>query len=92
MQISSLSFWIILQHYVIYSSFALSGVEVVAKCLVKSNTDETQETAWKLLESLCHGNPKYQSQIYKGLIAVMTCPSPKAQQLVLHTLRTVQVN
>ncbi|XP_051234005.1 armadillo-like helical domain containing protein 1 [Dicentrarchus labrax] len=66
------------------------GVKAIAECLAKSNTDETQETAWALLESLSRGNPKYQNQIYKGLIALMTCTSPKAQQLVLHTLHTVQ--
>ncbi|XP_040896713.1 armadillo-like helical domain containing protein 1 [Toxotes jaculatrix] len=66
------------------------GVKVIAECLADSNTEETQETAWALLESLSHGNPKYQTQIYKSLIALMTCSSPKAQQLVLHTLRTVQ--
>ncbi|XP_044056354.1 armadillo-like helical domain containing protein 1 isoform X1 [Siniperca chuatsi] len=66
------------------------GVKAIAECLAKSNTDKTQETAWALLESLSHGNPKYQIQIYKGLIALMTCTSPKAQQLVLHTLHTVQ--
>ncbi|XP_027146259.1 armadillo-like helical domain containing protein 1 isoform X1 [Larimichthys crocea] len=66
------------------------GVKVIAECLAKSNTDETQETAWAVLESLIHGNPKYQNQIYKSLIALMMCTSPKAQQLVLHTLHTVQ--
>ncbi|KAG8003628.1 Adenine DNA glycosylase [Nibea albiflora] len=66
------------------------GVKVIAECLVMSNTDETQETSWAVLESLTHGNPKYQNQIYKSLIALMMCSSPKAQQLVLHTLRTVQ--
>ncbi|XP_041791705.1 armadillo-like helical domain containing protein 1 isoform X2 [Chelmon rostratus] len=66
------------------------GVKAIADCLAKSNTDETQETARTLLESLFHGNPKYQNQVYKGLIALMTCTSPKAQHLVLHTLRTVQ--
>ncbi|TDH08427.1 hypothetical protein EPR50_G00097690 [Perca flavescens] len=65
-------------------------VKAIAECLAKSNTDETQEAAWALLESLSHGNPKYQNQIYKGLIALMTCTSPQAQQLVLHTLHTVQ--
>uniref|UniRef100_A0A8C9XXB4 Armadillo like helical domain containing 1 n=1 Tax=Sander lucioperca TaxID=283035 RepID=A0A8C9XXB4_SANLU len=67
------------------------GVKAIAECLAKSNTDETQEAAWALLESLSHGNPKYQNQIYKGLIALMTCTSPQAQQLILHTLHTVQV-
>ncbi|KAM7410106.1 hypothetical protein PAMA_001518 [Pampus argenteus] len=66
------------------------GVKVIAKCLAKSNTEDTQDTAWALLESLFHGNPKYQNQVYKNLITLMTCSSPKAQQLVLHTLRTVQ--
>ncbi|XP_070688277.1 uncharacterized protein mutyh [Pempheris klunzingeri] len=66
------------------------GVKAVAECLATSNTATTQETACALLESLSHGNPKYQNQIYKGLIALMTCTSPTAQQLVLHALRTVQ--
>ncbi|XP_040926531.1 armadillo-like helical domain containing protein 1 isoform X2 [Betta splendens] len=66
------------------------GVKVTAECLTKSNSVETQETACALLESLSHGNPEYQEQIYKALIALMTCSSPKAKQLVLHTLHTVQ--
>ncbi|XP_026161008.1 armadillo-like helical domain containing protein 1 [Mastacembelus armatus] len=66
------------------------GLKVIAECLAESDTEETQETAWALLESLSHGNPKHQNQIYKCLITLMTCTSPKAQQLVLHTLRTVQ--
>ncbi|KAM8874506.1 armadillo-like helical domain containing protein 1 isoform 2-T2 [Spinachia spinachia] len=66
------------------------GVTAIAECLAKSNTNETQETAAALLESIFHGNPKYQNQIYKGLIALMTCRSPKAQQLALHNLHTVQ--
>ncbi|KAG7495111.1 armadillo-like helical domain containing 1 [Solea senegalensis] len=67
-----------------------NGVKVTAECLAKSNTEETQETASALLESLSHGNPKYQNQIYKSLITLMTCSSPKAQHLVLHTVRIVQ--
>lgn len=66
-------------------------MKVVAECLAKSSTDETQEAARLLLESLSHGNPKYQSQVYKGLIALMTCTAPKVQQRVLHTVHTVQV-
>lgn len=69
----------------------LSGVKAVGECLAKSNTDGTQEAARTLLESVSYGNPKYQSQIFKGLIALTTCTSPKAQRLVLHTLCTVQV-
>ncbi|KAM6963048.1 armadillo-like helical domain containing protein 1 [Aplochiton taeniatus] len=66
------------------------GVRAIAECLAKSTTEETQETARALLESLAHGNPKYQSQVYRGLIALLPCTSPKAQQLVLQTLRIVQ--
>ena len=79
--------------YLIYVNFfyTLAGVKAIAECLAKSNTDDTQEAAWALLESLSLGNLKYQNKVYKGLIALMACSSPKAQQLVLHTLRTVQV-
>lgn len=45
-----------------------------------------------LLDTLVHGNPKYQNQVYKGLIALLPCGSPKAQQLALQTLRTAQVS
>ncbi len=41
---------------------------------------------------LAQGNPKYQSQVYKGLIALLPCTSPKAQQMAAQTLRIVQVN
>ncbi|KAF3691017.1 putative protein C1orf228 -like protein [Channa argus] len=66
------------------------GVKIIAEFMAKSKTEENQETSWVLLESLSHGNPKYQNKIYKCLIALMSCTSPKAQRLVLHTLRTVQ--
>lgn len=69
----------------------LAGVKVIADCLAMSNRDETKEVASVLLQSLSHGNPKYQYQVYKSLIALMTCSSPKSQQLVLNTLRIVQV-
>ncbi|KAM5148894.1 armadillo-like helical domain containing protein 1 isoform 2-T2 [Mantella aurantiaca] len=66
------------------------GVRSVAECLAKSKVEETQEEARLLLELLAHGNPKYQTQVYKGLIALLACDSPKAQHLTLQTLRTVQ--
>lgn len=53
--------------------------------------EESQEAAQTLLESLHLGNPKYQNQIYRSLISLMACNSPKAKQLVLHNLRAVQV-
>ena len=37
------------------------------------------------------GNPKYEGQVYKSLIALLKCVSPKAQQMAAQTLRIVQV-
>uniref|UniRef100_A0A8C4S9V3 Armadillo like helical domain containing 1 n=1 Tax=Erpetoichthys calabaricus TaxID=27687 RepID=A0A8C4S9V3_ERPCA len=68
------------------------GVRAVAECLAKSKSEHTQEQACALLESLAHGNPKYQIQVYKGLIALLPCNSPKAQQLALQTIRVLQVS
>uniref|UniRef100_A0A2K6TWH9 Armadillo like helical domain containing 1 n=1 Tax=Saimiri boliviensis boliviensis TaxID=39432 RepID=A0A2K6TWH9_SAIBB len=66
------------------------GVRSTAEFLAKSQSEETQEEVQVLLDSLVHGNPKYQNQVYKGLIALLPCTSPKAQQLSLQTLRTAQ--
>ncbi|XP_069050138.1 armadillo-like helical domain containing protein 1 isoform X2 [Lepisosteus oculatus] len=66
------------------------GVRAIAECLAKSKAEDTQEKANCLLESLAQGNPKYQKQVYKGLIALLPCTSPKAQQLALQTVRIVQ--
>lgn len=74
------------------SSLLCSGVRSIAECLAKSKSEETQEEAQVLLDSLVHGNPKYQNQVYKGLIALLPSASPKAQQLSLQTLRTAQVS
>ncbi|XP_060788743.1 uncharacterized protein LOC132893567 [Neoarius graeffei] len=68
-----------------------NGVKVVAECLVKSESEETQNTASRLLESLAHGNPKYQRHVYIRLISLLSCSSPTTTQLTLHTLHTVQV-
>ncbi|XP_062974706.1 armadillo-like helical domain containing protein 1 [Elgaria multicarinata webbii] len=66
------------------------GVRSVAEFLATSKSEETQEQVQILLDALGHGNPKYQNQVYKGLIALLKCTSPKAQQLSLQTLRTIQ--
>ena len=68
------------------------GIRSVAECLAKSKSEKTQIEARFLLESLAKGNPKFQNQVYKGLIAVLPCSSPKAQELAAQTLRIVQVN
>ncbi|XP_065529587.1 armadillo-like helical domain containing protein 1 isoform X2 [Lathamus discolor] len=66
------------------------GVQSLAKFLATSNSAEAQEDTQILLDSLGHSNPKYQNQVYKGLIAVLPCASPRAQQLALQTLRVMQ--
>nr|XP_033772433.1 armadillo-like helical domain containing protein 1 isoform X3 [Geotrypetes seraphini] len=66
------------------------GVRGIAECLAKSGIEEIQEQAQHLLESLAHGNPKYQNQVYRGMIAVLPCTCPRAQQLTLQSLQIVQ--
>lgn len=66
------------------------GIRATAECLAKSHSEETQECARNLLQILAHGNPNYQVQVYKGLIALLPCSSPKAQQMAAQTLRVVQ--
>uniref|UniRef100_A0A8C0HQB9 Armadillo like helical domain containing 1 n=1 Tax=Buteo japonicus TaxID=224669 RepID=A0A8C0HQB9_9AVES len=67
------------------------GVQSLTEFLATSNSAEAQEDVQVLLDSLGHSNPKYQNQVYKGLIAVLPCASPRAQQLALQTLRCMQV-
>ncbi|NXS44596.1 ARMD1 protein, partial [Balaeniceps rex] len=62
------------------------GVQSLAEFLATSNSAEAQEDAQVLMGSLGHGNPKYQNQVYKSLIAVLPCASPPAQQLALQVL------
>lgn len=66
------------------------GIRAIAECLAKSKSEQTQEAARGLLEKLARGNPKFENQVYKGLIALLPCSSPKAQQMAAHTLRIVQ--
>jgi hypothetical protein len=67
------------------------GVRSIAECLARSKSEKTQIEAKYLLENLAKGNPKFQLQVYKGLIAVLPCSSPKAQELSAQALRVVQV-
>ncbi|NWX94893.1 ARMD1 protein, partial [Nothoprocta ornata] len=66
------------------------GVRSIAEFLATSTSAEAQEEVQLLLDSLGRGNPKYQNQVYKGLVAVLPCSSPRAQQLSLQTLRVMQ--
>ncbi|CAN0204438.1 unnamed protein product [Bubo scandiacus] len=47
------------------------GVQSLAAFLAASDSAEAQEDVQVLLDSLGHGNPKYQNQVYKGLVADM---------------------
>ncbi|KAK2138580.1 hypothetical protein LSH36_2776g00005, partial [Paralvinella palmiformis] len=67
------------------------GIRAIAECLAKSRSEETQESARHLLQILAQGNPKFEVQVYKGLIALLPCSSPKAQQMAAQTLRVVQL-
>lgn len=67
------------------------GIRAVAECMAKSKSEETQESARDLLEILAEGNPRFSDQVYKGLIGVLPCNSPKAQQLALQSIRILQV-
>ncbi|NXJ89277.1 ARMD1 protein, partial [Corythaixoides concolor] len=66
------------------------GVQSLAEFLATSNSAEAQEDVQVLLESLGRDNPKYQNQVYKGLVAVLPCASARAQQLALQTLGVMQ--
>ncbi|XP_059923982.1 armadillo-like helical domain containing protein 1 [Gadus macrocephalus] len=66
------------------------GVKVVAECLAESDWDDTQEAAQVLLETLVHGNPRYQPQVYQRLVGLMASSSPPALQRIIRTLRAVQ--
>uniref|UniRef100_A0A3Q0KMJ5 Armadillo-like helical domain containing protein 1 n=2 Tax=Schistosoma mansoni TaxID=6183 RepID=A0A3Q0KMJ5_SCHMA len=66
------------------------GIRAVAECMAKSKSEETQESARDLLEILAEGNPRFSDQVYKGLIGVLPCNSPKAQQLALQSIRILQ--
>lgn len=66
------------------------GIRAIAECLAKSTSEETQDCAKTLIQELSNGNPKYEGQVYKGLIALLRSASPKAQQMAAETLRVVQ--
>ncbi|XP_065884652.1 armadillo-like helical domain containing protein 1 [Dysidea avara] len=66
------------------------AVKVVAECLGRSQSIATQDVARQLLHQLAVGNPRYQSQVYKALVALLPCSSEEAQRMAAHTLREVQ--
>ncbi|VDN99254.1 unnamed protein product [Rodentolepis nana] len=66
------------------------GIRSVAQCLATSRSEQTQAVARDLLEQLAEGNPRFRDQVYKALIAVLLCDSPKAQQFALQSIRILQ--
>lgn len=66
------------------------GIRAVAECLAKSKSEETQDACRNILLMLAQGNPKFEVQVYKGLIALLPCSSPKAQQMAAQSLRVIQ--
>jgi hypothetical protein len=68
------------------------GVKAVAECLARVDSDKTRDKARLLLHELANGNPKYQPQVYKALIALLPANSPSAKQMAAKTLRIVQVS
>jgi len=68
-----------------------TGVRAAAECLARSRSEETQECACRLLRTLAEGNPKFQTLVYRGLIALLDSSSAKAQHLAAQSLRIAQV-
>ena len=68
-----------------------AGVLAAAECVARSRSEETQECACRLLRTLADGNPKFQTQVYRGLIALLSSSSAKAQHMAAQSLRIVQV-
>ncbi|XP_003388802.1 PREDICTED: uncharacterized protein C1orf228-like [Amphimedon queenslandica] len=66
------------------------GIKVAAECLGRSQLSETQECAQHLLHELSMANPRYQTQVYKALIALLASSSSEAQRLSAYTLRLIQ--
>ena len=48
-------------------------MKAVAECLAHSSSEETKEDARALLEALAKSNPRYEMQIYKGIIHCIFC-------------------
>lgn len=66
------------------------GVRAVAECLAKSDSIACQEEAKNMLQELSSGNPKYEMQVYKALIALLKSSSPEAQQISAQLLVVLQ--
>ena len=52
-------------------------VRIICECLAKSSTEECRDECHKLLECLSNGNPRFVGAIYRALIALLPCDSPR---------------
>ncbi|NXX96179.1 ARMD1 protein, partial [Centropus bengalensis] len=66
------------------------GVRSLTEFLAASSSAEAQGDVQIVLDSLGRDNPEYQNEVYRGLVSVLPCASPRAQQLALQTLRALQ--
>jgi len=66
------------------------GIKAICECIARSKSEDTQEHGRQVLQEVGQGNPKYQMQVYKGLIALLPSTAPKAQQAALQALRFMQ--
>ena len=66
------------------------GIRAVAECLAKSTGITCRDECKNVLQELTTGNPKYQHQVYKAMIALLKSSSPDAQQIAAQLLQYVQ--
>ncbi|KAH0618693.1 hypothetical protein JD844_018102 [Phrynosoma platyrhinos] len=62
------------------------GVRSIAEFLATSKSEETQEQVQILLDALGHGNPKYQTQVYKAIQLIKDLMSYDVRPAVLQGL------
>jgi len=80
--------------YFVTSSFAClrgPGIRAVAECMVKSSSEETCESARRLLHCLGQANPRFTLNVYKGLVALFSSDLPIVQRMAATTVRRLQV-
>jgi len=59
--------------------------------MVKSSSEETCESARRLLHCLGQANPRFTVNVYKGLVALFSCDLPVVQRMAAMTVHTLQV-
>jgi len=67
------------------------GTRAVAECMVKSSSEETCESARRLLYCMGQANPRFTLTVYKGLVALFSSDLPVVQRMAAGTVRRLQV-